>query len=177
MANLSLIRDICSKKNITLKELAGAIQISQNGIQRIIKENSTKIETLENIADYLKVPVNIFFTEDFENDLPSEIAKLFGIDEKKKVDSPEIKLLKERIRELEEKLEDKKEIIRLLKETEAVSAYNITTPKKERGLDYNLDLNDFDALKKDLLNMDIKNPSDQDEIFKLIEKKIKNSKK
>jgi len=61
MAKLSIIRDICKAKNISLRELAKKISISENGLQRILKTNSTKIETLEKIADVLGIDIIEFF--------------------------------------------------------------------------------------------------------------------
>ena len=64
MANLSIIRELCKRKKIPLKELAELLDISEHGLQRILRSNSTKIDTLERIAEILKVPINIFFQED-----------------------------------------------------------------------------------------------------------------
>jgi transcriptional regulator with XRE-family HTH domain len=81
MANLFLIRDLCKKRGITLSKLAQDLGISFSGLQGIIANNSTKIETLEKIADYLQVPVSYFFTNDpqgrivFSDDDYEEINK------------------------------------------------------------------------------------------------------
>lgn len=64
MANLRIIKDICIKKKITLKELSDHIGITQNGLQRILKTNTTTVETLEKIANYLQVPISTFFPEE-----------------------------------------------------------------------------------------------------------------
>lgn len=63
MANLSIIRGLSSKKNMSLKELSSKIELSEHGLQRIIRSNSTKIETLEKIAEVLGVDVTVFFEE------------------------------------------------------------------------------------------------------------------
>jgi len=63
MANLNIIRKIAEEKKISLKEIAESAGVTQNGLQRILNENSTKIETLEKIAKHLEVPVSIFFEE------------------------------------------------------------------------------------------------------------------
>lgn len=63
MANLSIIRELSIKKNISLKALSDKLEISEHGLQRIMRTNSTKIETLEKISKVLDVPVSIFFGE------------------------------------------------------------------------------------------------------------------
>lgn len=52
------------EKGFTLRELAESSGLSIQGLQRILKENTTKVDTLEAIAKKLDVPVNIFFEED-----------------------------------------------------------------------------------------------------------------
>lgn len=64
MANLSIIRDLCKEKNISLSKLAHDCNISFSGLQSIFAKNSSKIETLEKIADYLEVPVSYFFSDE-----------------------------------------------------------------------------------------------------------------
>lgn len=63
MANLSIIRSVCESRGISLKELSKILEISEHGLQRILRTNSTKIETLEKIAKELKVPIHIFFPD------------------------------------------------------------------------------------------------------------------
>lgn len=61
MANLSVIKELCSERSISLKTLASRVNISEMGLQRIIKTNSTSIRTIEKIADVLEVPISVFF--------------------------------------------------------------------------------------------------------------------
>lgn len=63
MANLIKIKEICNRKNITLKELALKVGITEMGLQRIIKTNSTKVDTIEKIAKELNVPIETFFSD------------------------------------------------------------------------------------------------------------------
>lgn len=58
------IRELCSQKHITLKKLANEINVTENGLQAIFKNNTTSIDTLLKIANYFKVPVGYFFTDD-----------------------------------------------------------------------------------------------------------------
>lgn len=63
MANLLLIKDLAKQKNISLKSLAELSGISEQGMHKLLRLNSTSIDTLENIAAALGVPVSIFFEE------------------------------------------------------------------------------------------------------------------
>ena len=64
MANLQKIKSILKEKGLTIRYLAGELGISEQGLQKLIRENSTKIETLEAIANILEVSISIFFDKD-----------------------------------------------------------------------------------------------------------------
>jgi len=67
MANLSIIRELCKEKNISLKKLGEEIGIkTPQGVQRMINENSTTIDRLEKIAKLLEVPIWRFFDPNIE---------------------------------------------------------------------------------------------------------------
>lgn len=61
MANLHLIKSIAKEKKITLKSLSEQVGISEQGMQKILKENTTSIVTLEKIAKILSVHPAVFF--------------------------------------------------------------------------------------------------------------------
>lgn len=63
MANLLKITEILNKKNIPIGEFAQSIGMTYQGLNKIIRENSTKIDTLELIAQKLDVSVSTFFNE------------------------------------------------------------------------------------------------------------------
>ena len=63
MANLFKIKEIARSKKISIKNLAESIGITEQGLQKLIRENSTKVETLESIALCLSVPISIFFDD------------------------------------------------------------------------------------------------------------------
>lgn len=63
MANLQLIKEIADQKNISLSAIASELGITPQALSKIIRNNSTKIETLEKIADILKVSVKVFFPD------------------------------------------------------------------------------------------------------------------
>lgn len=80
MANYNIIKVLCDKKGITLKELSDKVVISETGLHQIFKSGSTKVITLEKIAKALGVPITTFFDDDpndridFNSD---DISKLF----------------------------------------------------------------------------------------------------
>lgn len=76
MANLNKIRDLCEKRNLTLKDLAEKVGLTQGGIQNILKENNTRVNTLEKISEILEVPTSIFFDDGTPDDLIKTIADL-----------------------------------------------------------------------------------------------------
>ncbi|MCQ2250278.1 MAG: helix-turn-helix transcriptional regulator [Bacteroidales bacterium] len=78
MVNLSLIKDLCKQKGISLKKLADDIGISQTGLTSAIKNNGTTLETLDKIAKYLNVSVGVFFGEDANNSLVDTLKRKVG---------------------------------------------------------------------------------------------------
>ncbi len=65
--NLTIIRELCRKKNISQRELAEKINMTKSGVQNIIKQNSTTPRTLQKIADALGVSPNVFLAEETSN--------------------------------------------------------------------------------------------------------------
>lgn len=63
MANLQLIKEIAERKNIPLATIASELGITPQALSKIMRNNSTKIETLERIAQILKVSVTVFFDD------------------------------------------------------------------------------------------------------------------
>lgn len=61
MANLLLIKDLAEKKNLTLRELACRIGMTDDGLQKLMTKGSTKTSTLEEISRVLEVSPGIFF--------------------------------------------------------------------------------------------------------------------
>lgn len=61
MANLLIIKDLADRQNISLKDLAEELNMTPDGLQKMMKRNSTKTETLEKIAGILGVQAGIFF--------------------------------------------------------------------------------------------------------------------
>lgn len=79
MANLFLIRDLCERKKITIRELAQRIGRDESSIQSAIRRGTTNATTIEMIANVLGVPAGYFFdgfAADDSSDLKQEIAHL-----------------------------------------------------------------------------------------------------
>jgi transcriptional regulator with XRE-family HTH domain len=110
MANLQLIKDIAEAKKIPLSVIALELGITPQALSKLIRNNSTKIETLERIATILKVPVTTFF----HNETNSNIVSQSTIGD----NSPNIAinhnaLLEERIKSLEALLSEKERLIKV----------------------------------------------------------------
>lgn len=63
MVDLSKIRIIAKEKNITLTSLAEQVGISPQGLNKLIRNNSTTVETLVSISNILGVSPCYFFGE------------------------------------------------------------------------------------------------------------------
>ena len=63
MVNLSIIKDLCTARGITLTKLASEIGMAQSAISESIKRNTMTLANLEKVANYLDVPISSFFGE------------------------------------------------------------------------------------------------------------------
>ena len=61
MISLQKIKELCQKKNVTVKQAALDLGMTEQAMHKIIKTNSTKIETLISIAQYFNVEPTYFF--------------------------------------------------------------------------------------------------------------------
>lgn len=61
MISLQKIKELCQKKNVTIKQAALDLGMTEQAMHKIIKTNSTKIETLISIAQYFNVEPTYFF--------------------------------------------------------------------------------------------------------------------
>ena len=66
MAQLKRIKEIAQARKITIEELADKIGVKAQAIHLMVRTGSTRIETLERIAEVLEVPTKIFFDEKFD---------------------------------------------------------------------------------------------------------------
>lgn len=63
MANLQKIKTLAVAAGIGMESLASQLGITPQALSKLIRNNSTKIETLEAIARILNVPVTVFFDD------------------------------------------------------------------------------------------------------------------
>lgn len=75
MANLLLIRTLCEKKKIKIRELASRIGKDESSIQSMIRTGSTNTKTLEAIAEIFNVSPGIFFDSPSENNMGNSLNK------------------------------------------------------------------------------------------------------
>jgi len=61
MVYLVKIRELCDRKGVTMKQAASDLGMTEQSLHKIIKTNSTKIDTLLTISDYFKVEPAYFF--------------------------------------------------------------------------------------------------------------------
>jgi transcriptional regulator with XRE-family HTH domain len=66
MINLQKIKGLCLNKNVTVKQAALDLGMTEQAMHKIIKTNSTKIETLISIAQYFNVDPTYFFDNNSE---------------------------------------------------------------------------------------------------------------
>lgn len=64
MANFTKIKLLAKKKGVTLHEVARAINITPVGLSRIMRENTIRTTTLEDLCEYFDVSADYFFTDD-----------------------------------------------------------------------------------------------------------------
>lgn len=91
MANLLIIRGLCERKKMTIRELAQRIGRDESSIQSAIRRGSTNSSTIELIAKELGVSAGVFF-DGFANDNTSELER-------------EVQHLRELVREKERTIE------------------------------------------------------------------------
>ncbi len=63
MVNLLKIKELAKEKNISLKQLADMVELSEQGLHRLLRQNSTTIDTLERISAILEVSPVVFFDD------------------------------------------------------------------------------------------------------------------
>lgn len=63
MPKLHIILEILETRNIPVSDFCKEINISVAGFKRLIERNSTRLQTLETIANALHCPIGVFFNE------------------------------------------------------------------------------------------------------------------
>ncbi|MBD5361538.1 MAG: helix-turn-helix transcriptional regulator [Bacteroides sp.] len=68
MANLQKIKVLAKKRGTTINDLAKQLGMTPQAIHLMVRENSTKTDTLERIARMFEVPISIFFDETMDGE-------------------------------------------------------------------------------------------------------------
>ena len=63
MLYVNRIRKLIENNNLTIREFAEKIGVSEPGIHNMFRSNDMKVSTLQKIADYFDVPVTYFFDD------------------------------------------------------------------------------------------------------------------
>lgn len=63
MVNLHKIKVIAKEQGIAINDLAEQLGMTPQAVHLMVRENSTKTDTLERIAQILQVPITIFFDD------------------------------------------------------------------------------------------------------------------
>lgn len=82
MVHLERIKELCEKKNVTMKQAAVELGMTEQSLHKIIKANSTKIDTLLTMAQYFNVEPAYFFdnySPDIENSICIDKGELEGL--------------------------------------------------------------------------------------------------
>jgi transcriptional regulator with XRE-family HTH domain len=80
MLNLQKVKDLAKEKNISLNVVAEKLEMSPQALSRMLKENSTKVSTLEQFASIFGVSVSYFFDEDtIESERPRPTARAHNV--------------------------------------------------------------------------------------------------
>ena len=121
MANLQKIKTLAQEKKITLVQLSAEIGITHQALLKIIRENSTKIETLERISYVLKVSPAVFFEDDITMSVFQVAENGDAMYQSTKTTVPTedyslaIKEKDERIKDLKDQIKDLREYIEFIK--------------------------------------------------------------
>jgi len=60
------IRKLLKNHDLSVRQLCKRVELSENGLQAMFKNQSYRVDTLEKIADVLSVPITYFFVDDNE---------------------------------------------------------------------------------------------------------------
>ena len=113
MANLQKIKELAEKKEISIRDLAERVGLRENQIHVMCRTNSTKIDTLERIAQVLGVHVSVFFdgTASPSHSIEGNNNQLNESGAYGNINGADAGLLQERIKSLEEKVKDRDALI------------------------------------------------------------------
>ncbi len=114
--NYKLIEELCEEKGLTVSKLASSIGQNASTLLRSIKVKSINVNTLEMIAKALDVPITVFF--EGEPGLKVHSERIDNLEQ-------QINDLSKTINTLKEQIEDKRQIIDLIRKTKSIMPYHI----------------------------------------------------
>lgn len=80
MANFLIIKDLLKQRKVSIRDFATELGMTEQALQLLIRKNSTKIETLELIAQKLNISITAFFEDSPSSDRTlSETDRLLSI--------------------------------------------------------------------------------------------------
>jgi transcriptional regulator with XRE-family HTH domain len=59
--NYNRIKSELERRGITIKELCGKVDVTEQGLHQMIRNSSMKVDVLERISEALEVPVSYWF--------------------------------------------------------------------------------------------------------------------
>ncbi|MEI6884808.1 MAG: helix-turn-helix transcriptional regulator [Bacteroidota bacterium] len=105
--NFNKIKEYCDQNGLSIPELAEKIGISKPGLYRSIQEETMKVETLEKIANTLKVPIWHFFDLDPETPYINDIEQQKSLN---KINETSMAQMESIINDLKRKLDNIKTV-------------------------------------------------------------------
>ncbi|MBR5654813.1 MAG: helix-turn-helix transcriptional regulator [Prevotella sp.] len=104
--NLQVIKNLCEKQGRSLKQLAAETGMSEPNLHRCIRLNKIQASDLEQLARVMDVPIHMFFDQSLKNPeaTPAQLAEA------------DMRILRERVTLLEQLLEEKERLIKVLME-------------------------------------------------------------
>lgn len=114
------IKELASKKNITLSDLAKRIGKTKQAVYEIVEKEDVNTAILRKLSEVFNVPIGYFFEDDVEMhviaDNHSQAVGIGNITHSGTGSQAEVTLLKERVKYLEELLAEKERLIKVLME-------------------------------------------------------------
>ena len=115
MTEIEHIKEMLKKEDITVKKLAAKIGMSERGTHIMLKSGDMKLSTLKKIAMVFKVPITCFFETNTENNGDYNINISGGIVKENSAVYGNLSAVIKENELLKKTIEDKEEIIKLLK--------------------------------------------------------------
>jgi len=80
MVNMQLIKLIAKEKKMTIRQISKEVGITEQGLQSIIRNNTTTTDNLEKICKVLGVPVTSFFSTN--DNIVKQVENIFSVKER-----------------------------------------------------------------------------------------------